>query len=334
MLHVALIGAGYIGQNHIAAYQAMEDVQVVAVVCRGQEHGSTVAAQIGNGCRHFPTLKEALAAEKIDIVDICTPTYLHEQYTLEAAAAGCHILCEKPVTLTMESLDRMLNACEQNHVRFMVAQVARWWPEFQTIKERVDQGQLGKIHMIYEKRIAQHPTWSTWHRDPEKSGGGLYDMNVHDIDYLYTLFGMPTQVYAHGWKSETGCWNHVVANLTWADGTKAICETSLEMTGNFPFSIEFRGTGDKGTIHYALTAGVNINDGERGSSLVWYPAGSVDVVPIQVEQTDMFAGEIGEFVEALKSGGPMPVTTEQTRDVLRIVLAMKDSLETGRVISL
>lgn len=332
MLHIALVGAGYIGQNHIAALKSMEDAKIVAVICRGATHGAQVAEQVGGECRHYTTLAAALLEKHIDIVDICTPTYLHEQYAIEAAQAKCHVLCEKPVTLTMESFERMIAACEKNNTRFMVAQVARWWPEFMTIKEQVDAGKLGKIHMIYEKRIAQHPQWSTWHRDPEKSGGGLYDMNVHDIDYLYTLFGMPTQVYAHGWKSESGCWNHVIANLSWSSGVKAVCETSLEMTGNFPFSIEFRGTGDLGTIHYALTAGMNINDGERGSSLVWYPAGSEEVVPVQVEQTDMFAGEIRGFLDAIENGTPMPVMPEQSRDVLKIVLAMKDSLENNTIV--
>ena len=169
-------------------------------------------------------------------------------------------------------LDRMANACKENNVRFMVGQVARWWPEFTVIKDYLDKDKLGKIHMIYEKRLAQHPNWATWHRDPSKSGGGLYDLNIHDIDFLYSLFGLPEKVYAIGWKSPSGCWNHITSSLTWADGTNATCETSLEMTGNYPFSIEFRGTGDKGTLEYTLAAGFNIKDGEAGSKFMLYPA--------------------------------------------------------------
>ena len=71
-------------------------------------------------CRHYETLDAALAAEKLDVVSICVPTYLHEEYVIKAARAGCHVLCEKPVTFTLESLDRMVAACEENGVRFMV----------------------------------------------------------------------------------------------------------------------------------------------------------------------------------------------------------------------
>lgn len=332
MFKVAIVGMGYIAQNHIAAMKALEDVEITAVISRSAEKGAKAAAEAG--CKHYTTLEEAVANEELNVVDICVPTYLHEEYVIKAAKAKCHVLCEKPITFELDSLDRMIAACEENGVRFMVAQVARWWPEFMTVKEYIDQGKLGDIHMLYEKRTCQHPTWATWHRDPAKSGGGLYDLNVHDIDYLYSLFGKPNRVYAIGWKSPTGCWNHVCASLEWAGGQKAICETSLEMTGNYPFSIQLRATGDNGTIDYALTAGVNINDGERGSNLNWYPAGDEQTYPLQVEQTDMFAGEINEFFSAIRENRPAVVTPQDSRNVLEIVLAMRKSLEEGCVVEL
>ena len=199
------------------------------------------------------------------------------------------------------------------------------------IKEFVDQGKLGPVRMIYEKRLAQAPQWSAWRLQPEVSGGGLHDMNVHDIDYLYTLFGMSETVYASGWKSPSGCWDHVVTCLNWASGEKAAVETSISMTGNFPFSIEFRGYGDKGTLVYSLTAGHNIMDGQRGFDFNFYPAGSDETVQLSAEQKDMFAGEISGFLDAIGTQSPAPVTPEQTRDVMKIVLAVRKSLDEGTV---
>lgn len=333
MFKVAVVGSGYIAQNHFAAIQAIDDAQLVAVVARNAEKGEKVARE--NGAKFFTSLQEAKAATDMNVVIICTPTDLHEKYVVEAAQLKCHVLCEKPITFTVESFDRMVAACKENGVRFMVAQVARWWPEFMTMKEYIDQGKLGDIHMVYEKRLAQHPNWATWHRDPSKSGGGLYDMNVHDIDYLYSIFGKPESVYCNGWKSPTGCWNHVCTSLRWKSGAKAIVETSLEMTGNWPFSIEFRATGDKGTINYALTAGFNLNDeADRGSNLNWYPAGEETSYPIVVEQTDMFAGEVNEFFSAIKEEREASVTLEQNRGVLEIIEASIRSLEENIVVYL
>ena len=333
MFKVAVVGSGYIAQNHLGALKKIEDAQLVAIIGRNAEKGEKVAQE--NGCRFFKSLEEAKRETGMDVVIICTPTDLHEQFVKEAAALKCHVLCEKPITFTVESFDRMVEACRENGVRFMVAQVARWWPEFITIrKDFLEAGKLGKLHMIYEKRICQHPTWTTWHRDPKKSGGGLYDLNIHDIDYLYSIFGKPEMVYATGWKSPTGCWNHVCTSLSWKSGVKALVETSIEMTGNWPFSIELRATGDAGTVDYALTAGLNINDGERGSNLNWYPAGEEKVYPIEVEQTDMFEGEIREFLSAIREDRPTSVTLEQNRGVLEVVQATIRSLEENVVVRL
>ena len=115
---------------------------------------------------------------------------------------------------------------------------------------------------------------------------------------------------------------------------RAIVETSLEMTGNWPFSIEFRATGDKGTLNYALTAGFNINDGERGSNLTFYPAGKDTFESIQVEQTDMFEGELREFFNAVRENRPASVTLEQNRGVLQIIEASIRSLEENVVVRL
>lgn len=328
---VAVVGSGYIAQNHFAALRTFADVQVVAVVARNAEKGEQIARE--NGAHFYQSLKEAKEATGMNVVVITTPTHLHEQFVIEAAQLGCHVLCEKPITFTVESFDRMVAACKDSGVHFMVAQVARWWPEFITMKDYIDSGKLGDIHMIYEKRLCQHPTWADWHRDPARSGGGLYDLNVHDIDYLCSIFGKPATVYANGWKSPTGCWNHVCTSLTWANGAKAVVETSLEMTGNWPFSIEFRASGDRGTLCYAMSAGFNLNDGEKDNNLRWYPVGG-EVEQLEAEQNDMFVGEISEFFASIRENREASVTNAQVREVLQVLEATVRSLENNIVVKL
>ena len=327
MFHVAMIGSGFIAKQHALAYQALPETRLAAIINPNPETAKKVAKEFS--CKYYATLDEAFKDQKFDIVDVCVPTYLHEQYVLQAAKAGCHVLCEKPVTFTLESFDRMTAACREAGVRFMVAQVARWWPEFVSIKNQLQNGKLGKVQMIYEKRLCQLPVWTVWHRDPQKSGGGLYDMNIHDIDFLVSIYGKPRSVYAIGWKTELGCWMHVVSSLVWPDGVKAVVETCLEMPGPWPFSIEFRGSGEKGTLHYALQAGVNITDGEQGSNFVWYPAGEDQPQPLHAEKRDMFKDEIEEFINAIRENSQTAVTQAQSREVLEVILATRRSLEEG-----
>lgn len=332
MFNIAVVGSGFIGTSHIEAYKKLPNANITAVIDVNAEIGKKVASE--SGCAYFATLEEAIAGAEIDVVDVCLPTIFHEQFVVAAANAKKHVLCEKPVTFTAESLQNMLAAAKAAGVYFMVGQVGRWWSEFEVIKEYIDAGKLGAPHMIYEKRLAQHPGWTQWHRDPKVSGGGLYDMNIHDIDFLYTLYGKPVKVYATGWKSQSGCWNHVCTNITWASGVQAVCETSLEMTGAFPFSIEFRGTGDDGTLCYSFTAGHNIKDGDVGGGFVWYDAKSEQPEVLSAEPKDMFVGELSDFLAAIERGTEAPVKIQDTIDVLDITLAIKKSLEEGVIVEL
>jgi len=334
MLNCVLIGAGYIAQNHLAALLANKEVNMVGVICRGADHAATIIDKAGSGCRHYLTLEEACADNKVDFVDICTPTNLHESYTIKAAELGCHVICEKPVTFTLESYDRMIDACKKANVKFMVAQILRFKGENLKIHELIRENSLGDIHFIYQKRLCQHPTWGTWQRDNDASGGGLFDLNVHDIDNLYWHLGMPKTVYAAGWKSPTGCWNHLATTLTWENGVKAVCEASLEMTGNFPFTVETRCTGDKGTLEYSLTAGININDGSVDTKFLWFPADSKEAEEVNFEAKDGFAGEIDSFVDAILHDGEVAIPAQEVRQVLEIILATKKSLENNTVIEL
>jgi len=304
------------------------------VVCRNEQHAKPFVDMFGNGCKYYDSLDKACTDNKVDFVVICTPTSTHEEYTIKAASYGCHVLCEKPATFTEESFDRMTAACDKAGVKFMIAQILRFRGEFAKIREYVQTGKLGDVHFFYEKRLCQHPTWGTWQRDPLMSGGGLYDLNVHDIDNLYSIFGMPETVYATGWKSDTGCFNHITTTLTWKSGAKAVCESSLEMTGNFPFTVEVRGTGDKGTIQYMMSAGFNINDGNTLEKLVFYPTDVEQPIELEADELGGFDGQLGAFIDAITNDTEVPVASSDIRDVLTIINATKKSLETNMPVSI
>ena len=319
MFKTAILGSGYIVQSHIDALKGTEGVQLSAIVARNREKGEKLACE--NGVAYFETLPEAKEKAGIDSVIICTPTYVHEQQVIEAANLGLHVLCEKPAAFAPEAFDRMVKACEENGVRLMIAQVVRCHPEYCMIKSMIDSGRLGKIHMAYEKRLSQHPNWATWHRDPRLSGGGLYDINVHDVDFIYYLFGRPESVYALGWQSETGCWNHVSSSFTFKNGAKAVVETSLAMTGDYPFSFELRVSGDRGTIAF-----------EQGQ-LKWYPEGGKAEI-LSPEREDMYTLQMREFFAAIREGRESRVPNCEVRDVLEMINASERSLENNIVVKL
>lgn len=330
MLKVAIVGSGYIGNSHIDAYNKIskDRVQVVALIDANKKAGMNAADLAG--AKYYENLSDAAADTHFDIVDICVPTFLHKAFTVEAANMGKHVLCEKPAALSVEDFDEMWNTCKKNNVKYMTGQVVRFFAEYEETSKRVKSGKLGNIHMLSEKRLCQHPAWSTWHTDPNKSGGGLVDLNTHDIDYIYSLFGMPESLSAVGWKNKTGCWNHIATLLKWKD-KQAVCETSLEMTGAFPFTAELNITADNGTLSFRATAGDNIRDAVMKNSFAYYPVES-DKEEINLPEIDPFKKEIEAFLSAVENDTNVPVLPEDTRNVIRIIEATKQSLETGKTI--
>lgn len=332
MLHCAIIGGGFIGAVHAAAVSKIETCKLVAICDINEDAGRKVAGEYG--CKFYADAGEMLGRETIDIVQVCLPTFLHEKYVLLAAQHQKHVLCEKPFALSVEAAQRMADACEKANVKLMVAQAVRWWPEFMEIKKLYDQGAFGEMHMVHSSRLAQHPNWSTWHRDPQKSGGSLFDLNMHNLDYLHFLLGPVASVYAVGWKSPSGCWNHVCASLTFKNGVKAVDEGTIEITDDYPFTALFRITGEKATVDYRFTAGFNIEnlDAAVAQTVLFTRGGKPQ--PLQISGMDAYEAETRAFIDCVKNDKPVPIPPSESIDVVRMVAAIEQSLETGSVVTL
>jgi UDP-N-acetylglucosamine 3-dehydrogenase len=330
MLKVGIIGAGFIGKTHANAYKTLNNLEIIGVSEVNEKAGRQYADEYN--CAYFQDAESLVKREDIDIVDICLPTFLHEKYVIMAAEHGKHVLCEKPFTLTLESADRILEAVDKAKVTLMVAQVVRFWPEYVMIKQYYDSGKLGGIKMVYANRLAQHPNWSDWFKDVRKSGGGLFDLHLHDVDYMRYLLGPVESVYATGKQSENGAWNHVVTCMNFKSGSRACVEGAYEMTENYPFTTTLRAVGLEGTIDYNFSAGFNLeNIGDAKSKFVYYKNGSNPEM-LQVEQKDPYANEIEYFVNCIaERKKPKIILPAESREVLEIMLAIQKSLETGEI---
>ena len=333
MLKGALIGGGFIGAVHAAAYKNSKTVELAAVADTNEEAGKKLAAEFG--CAWYKDAEEMLQKEPLDFVDICVPTFLHEQMIMLSAKYNKHILCEKPIVLSVEAMDRILAAVELAGVKFMVAQVIRFWPEYVKIKEMYDAGEFGRIKMVYANRLAQFPAWMKWNVDPERSGGGLFDLHLHDVDIARCLFGEADSVYALGYKNEMGCWNHVMTSLTFKNGIKCVIEGAYEMTDAYPFTMTFRVVGADVTADYQLCAGMNLDDTSSYKRALMRFETKKEPEKVAVDEYDAYQAEIEYFAGCIASDEPADrVPAEQVKDVVRILLAIKQSMETGRVIKL
>ncbi|MBP2242141.1 putative dehydrogenase [Cytobacillus eiseniae] len=325
MKNIGLVGFGFVGKMHLKAYQSLDNCQITAICTKNKE-------AIGDDFQGIfvSDYDELLRSNEIDIIDLCLPTFLHEEYITKAARAGKHIICEKPLTLTLDSAERILKEVRENGVRLFVGHLLRFWPEYQQIKSLSESEKLSEIEIVHAKRLGQAPAWSEWFRHPEKSGGALFDLHIHDIDFATYLLGEVKSVYAVGMKNNFGAWDQILTTLSFKNNCQAFVEASHRMPKSYPFTMSFRAQAIQGTVEYRVAAGENIEQiNER--KLVYYS--HEQSFPIDVAEEDAFQNELAYFIQCVESNQENKVIP--LADVwytLKLLKAIEASLETGEII--
>jgi predicted dehydrogenase len=330
MLKIGILGAGMIGNVHIDGLLSMNSkIAGYTAVCDSNPIKRDECAQ-KHSLRAFADLDEMLADPDIDIIDLCLPSYMHEEFAVKIARADKHVLIEKPIAFTLEAARNIFTTARENNVRVMVAQVLRFWPEYVKIKEIYDSGALGEIITVYAARLGQMVTWVEWHTDPEKSGETLMNLTLHDIDFLHYLLGNPTSVYSAGIRDAKNNYNDVMNIFRFSCGATAMIDGSLNMTVGYPFTMRMRVLGTKGALEFSYTAGVNIGP-ESASSLIWYRPGEMGE-KVNVNNYDPYGGEIEYFAQCIIDGKDTEIISEKSvMQVLASILAAKESLTKGEI---
>jgi UDP-N-acetylglucosamine 3-dehydrogenase len=321
--NILLIGAGTMGSTHAAAYGAMNDVRVAGIVDIRRETAETVAAPLG--ARVFASYEEAVAnLEKIDVVDVCVPTYLHKTYCLKAAADGKDVICEKPLAGSVEEALAIIDACRTQGVRLFVGHVLRFFPEYQRAKGLVEQGAVGEVGVVRTSRVGPFPNaWNDWYTDLSKSGGTPLDLIIHDFDFLRWCFGEVKRVYAKGLMGrELGRMDYSLVTVRFENGVIAHVEGSW---AHDVFSMRLEIAGSKGIIDY---------DSGKDKPLVSYSRnrqkGAQGVsVPESPLHENPYYRELRHFMDCLESGKEPLVTAEDALRAIEISLMAVESMKTG-----
>ena len=192
-MRVGIVGVGFMGTTHAAGW-AETPAQIVGFSAETNKEAGALADKYN--ARVFPSLDEMLP--HVDVVDICSPTHLHHEMALQAAAAGKHIVCEKPLARTAQQAQEIVAACQEAGVQLLVAHVVRFFPEYALAQAAVAEGQIGKPGVIRLHRGSYRPKKpaGNWFLDEEKSGGILMDLMIHDYDYACWVAGEVESVSA------------------------------------------------------------------------------------------------------------------------------------------
>ncbi len=210
MINVGIAGVGFMGMIHYLAYQRSQDARVVAICSRDEKkrNGDWRGIQ-GNfgppgevmdlsGVSRYAELADMCADASVDVVDLCLPPALHAAAATQALAAGKHVLCEKPIAVTTDDAEQMVQAADAAGRQLLIGHVLPFFPEFAFALRSVQSGEFGRLLGAHFKRIIAEPTWLPDFFDPLKVGGPVVDLHIHDAHLIRVLCGMPQAVFSTG----------------------------------------------------------------------------------------------------------------------------------------
>lgn len=332
MKRISIIGAGMISNSHAKALKNVSEGSLCAVADINEAAGKKFAEQYN--CKSYIDVEQMLKQERPDAAIICLPTFLHEPYVKMCADYGVNVLCEKPVEMSVEATEKILEHVNKSGIIFMVAQVVRFWPGYVEIKEMVDSGELGEIYMAYASRCSTMQIWGNeWLVDPKKGAGAIQDMHVHDVDYLRYLCGPVDYVYCLGNKDHTQCWNHVMSSISFKNGAKAVAEASFTMRSSYPFTMSFNVSGTKATVEFLYRAGYSIGDRDSINTVMRIFKDGKDPIEFIPTQYDAYEKQLKYFINLLDTGKqPDIVPHNQNIEVMKTICSIRDSVEENKVI--
>ena len=342
---IGIIGFGFMGTTHFDIYRNNPKAEVVAIadvdVKKRQGDISSVVANISGGDNSKPldlagikTYEDAMELindPNVEMIDICVPVNMHKKFSLAGIAAGKHVLCEKPLARNSADAAEIYAAADKSNKAFMVGMCVRFWPEYAHARNLINSGKIGKLVSASFRRLSPNidgNSWQNWFMNAALSGGAIYDLHLHDTDYIRYLLGMPKAVTSFGIcgvRSDCGI-DHVMTRYDFGDDTLVTAEGAWDASRSTPFEMSFQIVCEKATLRFT----------EGGYKVCW-ENGNVEAISAAEEGLPTgWHKEIDYMLECIVKGvkpdaymGGADVT-----ESIRIVEAEMKSVETKTTVKI
>ncbi|MDR6725875.1 putative dehydrogenase [Paenibacillus amylolyticus] len=336
-IKVAVFGCGAIAERrHIPEYADNQNVELVAFADPIVERAEKMAETYGG--KAYSSYEELLANETVDAVSVCTPNYLHAPMAIAASNAGKHVLVEKPMAVSTEEGEQMIEAAKKNNVFLMVGHNQRLMPPHVKAKEILDSGRLGKV--LNFRTSFGHPgpeAWSvdgadSWFfRKEEAIMGAMGDLGVHKSDFIRYLLsdevsevaGFISTLHKEGTKVD--------------DNATCLLRMKSGAIGTLVASWTQYRAGDNSTVLWCENGVMKIGTVDGDEVIVELTNGTVETYKVGAMATNekqVPSGVIDAFVESIVTNTPPSISGEEGLRSLQVILAAFESEKTGQIVKL
>lgn len=319
MIKIGLVGIGGMGTVHYNNYLHIEDCKVTAVV--GQSEADYEKAGLWK-LPIYESIEEMAAKEELTVIDICTPTYMHREHAMTALSLDKHVICEKPLALNIEDARKIFSLAKEKKKQVFVGQVLRFYKENLILKELVESGQYGKVLDVQMERLSACPRWAQggWLFDREKSGHLPFDLHIHDLDLMVSIFGKPESFTYKGCGNKgRGYREHYRFNYNYKDFN--VSAEAAWFNADIPFTAGWRVYFENAVLFNksgTLTAYTT-----QGEPKVFDIEDRIKIpTGINLPPTGVFLEELKHFTDCIKGNRPSELITEE--QILQVMDILTD----------
>lgn len=324
MVKIAIVGAGGMGNIHYANYRYIDDCEVVAVVGTSpKDHENAKQWNLPV----YETIAQLMQSEDIDVVDVCTPTFVHYQNVMDALQYKKHVICEKPLTLKKDLAAKMYEYAREQGCHLYVGHVVQFMKPTQILKAIVNDQRFGAVLDGYFERLSAAPKWAIggWLFDKEKSGLIPFDLHIHDLDVIVSLFGIP-QTSTFTSCSGNGSYPEQY-RMSYGYNDKNIVAEAAWLNAEIPFRASWRVYFERGYLVF------------DGTTLIGYPESGEPIqynieetrkisTGINVPPTEMYLNELEHFIVCIKSKVASDIVKED--QVIKVIGLLEDIVDQTR----
>ncbi len=343
-LGFAVVGLGAISRMHLESISSLPTARLVSVVARNPERAQRVADEYG--CDAYTDYRQALDRKDVDVVTILTPSGARRDIALDAAAAGKHVIAEKPLEITVKRIDEMIAACDKAGVVLAGIFQFRFKPAWRYLKRAASEGRLGRLFVgdAYNKwyRTREYYASASWRGTWELDGGGaLMNQGIHVVDLLQWIMGDVEEItaYVRTLRHSIEAEDTAAAILRYRNGAVGVIEATTSVYPGYPMSVEVHG--ERGTVKVAgdwitdWSVQDTTEDELREVGRVFAPEASQSTAsdPAQTDPT-WHRMQIADIVDSILEGREPAVPGREARKSVQIIEAIYQSSREGKPVKL